>query len=147
MMNDPRVGNQRENCLQEVTERSHVVVERSPRVALSVEKRKEVAKRLNPDIPFKPSHLGNTLCVPAMIDIRKLPASEILRMVPVKTKSQEDIVGRLEGQEQRGSRQSQRCAEEGAVVGNAWGGVLDKTTPSSHLSRDPSLSRPWTGVR
>jgi hypothetical protein len=38
----------------------------------------------NPDIPFKLSHLGNTLYTPAMIEITPPPASQIVRMVPVQ---------------------------------------------------------------
>jgi len=42
-----------------------------------------VEKAQNPDIPFKLSHMGNTLYTPAMMNIVKQPASNYIDLIPM----------------------------------------------------------------
>jgi hypothetical protein len=46
----------------------------------------QVEKFKNPDIPFKLSHMGNTLYVPAMLDLVHAPASEYVQVIPASTR-------------------------------------------------------------
>lgn len=57
-----------------------------PRTSLATAKRLEVERAKNPEIPFKLSHMGNTLYTPAMMDPPTFRASDILEIVPVHPK-------------------------------------------------------------
>ena len=60
-----------------------------PRTALATAKRLEVERAKNPDIPFKLSHMGNTLYTPAMMEPPIFAATDIIEIIPVKGKASE----------------------------------------------------------
>lgn len=59
------------------------------RTALATAKRLEVERAKNPDIPFKLSHMGNTLYTPAMMEPPIFAATDMIEIIPVKGKAPE----------------------------------------------------------
>jgi hypothetical protein len=89
----------------------------APRTALATAKRREAERAKNPDIPFKLSHMGNTLYTPAMMDPPVFKASDMIAIVPVKRRGGVDGGGESErGLSSTGSRRDGGHSSSGAKM-------------------------------